>query len=42
MTEQENLEDYPELERDDFRAVYEYAARLVEDPDLAILILDHD
>jgi uncharacterized protein (DUF433 family) len=28
MTEQEILEDYPELERDDFRAVYEYAARL--------------
>jgi uncharacterized protein (DUF433 family) len=28
MTEDQILEDYPELERDDFRAVYEYAARL--------------
>ena len=28
MSEQEILDDYPELERDDFRAVYEYAARL--------------
>jgi len=27
-TEQQILEDYPELEADDFRAVYEYAARL--------------
>lgn len=27
MSESEILEDYPELERDDFRAVYEYAAR---------------
>jgi uncharacterized protein (DUF433 family) len=26
--EQEILDDYPELERDDFKAVYEYAARL--------------
>jgi uncharacterized protein (DUF433 family) len=28
MTEIEILDDYPELERDDFRAVYEYAARV--------------
>jgi uncharacterized protein (DUF433 family) len=28
MTEQEILEDYPELESDDFRAVYEFAARM--------------
>jgi uncharacterized protein (DUF433 family) len=28
MTEQEILEDYPELEPDDFRAVYEFAARM--------------
>jgi uncharacterized protein (DUF433 family) len=28
MTEREILEDYPELEADDFRAVYDYAARL--------------
>lgn len=28
MTESEILEDYPELERDDFRAVYEYAAKM--------------
>ncbi|MGA2182508.1 MAG: DUF433 domain-containing protein [Bryobacteraceae bacterium] len=28
MTESQILDDYPELERDDFRAVYEYAARL--------------
>jgi uncharacterized protein (DUF433 family) len=27
-TEDEIIADYPELERDDFRAVYEYAARL--------------
>lgn len=27
MTESEILEDYPELEPEDFRAVYEYAAR---------------
>ena len=28
MTEQEILDDYPELEPDDFRAVYEFAAKL--------------
>jgi uncharacterized protein (DUF433 family) len=28
MTESEILDDYPELERDDFRAVYEYAAKM--------------
>jgi uncharacterized protein (DUF433 family) len=28
MTEQEILEDYPELRADDFRAVYEFAARM--------------
>ncbi|MDQ2712600.1 MAG: DUF433 domain-containing protein [Acidobacteriota bacterium] len=28
MTESEILEDYPELEQDDFRAIYEYAARI--------------
>jgi uncharacterized protein (DUF433 family) len=28
MSEDEILDDYPELERDDFRAVYEYAARV--------------
>lgn len=28
MTESEILEDYPELEREDFRAVYEFAARV--------------
>ena len=28
MSEDEILSDYPELEREDFRAVYEYAARL--------------
>jgi uncharacterized protein (DUF433 family) len=27
-SEGEILEDYPELERDDFLAVYDYAARL--------------
>lgn len=27
-SEDEILEDYPELEREDFKAVYEYAARL--------------
>jgi uncharacterized protein (DUF433 family) len=27
-TEDEILEDYPELEKDDFRAVYDYAARM--------------
>ena len=28
MTEEEILEDYPELEKEDFRAVFEYAARV--------------
>ena len=28
MTESEILEDYPELEHDDFPAVYEYAAKV--------------
>ena len=28
MSEQEILQDYPELEPDDFRAVYEFASRL--------------
>jgi len=28
MTEEEIIADYPELNRDDFRAVYEYAARV--------------
>ena len=28
MTEKEILEDYPELEPDDFRAVYEFAVRM--------------
>jgi len=28
MTEDDILRDYPELEREDIRAVYEYAARL--------------
>jgi uncharacterized protein (DUF433 family) len=28
MTEQQNLDDYPELQPDDFRAVYEFAAKL--------------
>jgi uncharacterized protein (DUF433 family) len=28
MTEEEIISDYPELDPDDFRAVYEYAARL--------------
>jgi uncharacterized protein (DUF433 family) len=28
MSEKEILDDYPELEPDDFRAVYEYAAKL--------------
>jgi uncharacterized protein (DUF433 family) len=27
MTERQILDDYPELEPDDFRAVYEFAAR---------------
>ncbi|HEY1945484.1 MAG TPA: DUF433 domain-containing protein [Bryobacteraceae bacterium] len=28
MTEDEILDDYPELKRDDFRAVYEYATKV--------------
>ena len=28
MTEAQIMDDYPELEKDDFRAVYEYAARV--------------
>jgi uncharacterized protein (DUF433 family) len=28
MTEQEILDDYPELERDDFPAVYDFAAHM--------------
>jgi len=28
MTQDQILEDYPELEPDDFRAAYEYAARV--------------
>ena len=28
MTEQQILQDYPELEPDDFRVVYEYASRI--------------
>ena len=28
MTEKQILDDYPELESEDFRAVYEFAARL--------------
>ena len=28
MTEQEILEDFPQLEPEDFRAVYEFAARM--------------
>ena len=28
MSEEQILEDYPELEKDDFRAVYEFAARM--------------
>ncbi len=28
MTEVQILDDYPELEKDDFRAVYDYAARI--------------
>ena len=28
MSEKEILDDYPELESDDFRAVYEFAARM--------------
>jgi uncharacterized protein (DUF433 family) len=28
MTEEQILADYPELQRDDFRAVYDFASRL--------------
>ncbi len=28
MSEQQILDDYPELEREDFRAVYDYATRV--------------
>lgn len=28
MSEEQIISDYPELEREDFRAVYEYAARV--------------
>ena len=28
VTEQQILDDYPELEKEDFQAVYDYAARL--------------
>jgi uncharacterized protein (DUF433 family) len=28
MSEEQILADYPELQKDDFKAVYEYAARL--------------
>jgi len=28
MTERQILDDYPELEADDFRAVYEFAAKM--------------
>jgi uncharacterized protein (DUF433 family) len=28
MSEDQIIEDYPELEKDDFRAVYDYAARV--------------
>jgi uncharacterized protein (DUF433 family) len=38
MTEQEILADYPELQPDDFRAVYEFAA----DPELGVLVPDRD
>jgi uncharacterized protein (DUF433 family) len=38
MTEQEILADYPELQPDDFRAVYEFAA----DPELEVLVPDRD
>ena len=45
MTEQQILDDYPELVPDAFRAVYEFAARITEfaaDPELAVLVLDRD
>lgn len=38
MSEQQILEDYPELEPEDFPAVYEFAS----DPELAVLVLDRD
>ena len=49
LNESEILDDYPELERDDFRAVYEYAAKLGQrvaleaafDEDLSQQISDH-
>jgi uncharacterized protein (DUF433 family) len=28
VSEEQIIEDYPELEKDDFRAVYDYAARV--------------
>jgi len=28
VTEEQILDDYPELERDDFRAIYDFASRL--------------
>jgi uncharacterized protein (DUF433 family) len=28
MSEEQILDDYPELEKDDFRAIYDYAARV--------------
>ena len=28
MSEEQIIEDYPELKKDDFRAVYDYAARV--------------
>jgi uncharacterized protein (DUF433 family) len=34
MTEQQILDDYPELEPDDFPAVYEFAARMGRRVDL--------
>jgi len=39
MTEQEILADYPELEADDFRAVYDFAARANWSPDYSNCIL---
>jgi uncharacterized protein (DUF433 family) len=32
MSEQEILDDYPALEAEDFRAVYEFAARMGDAP----------
>ena len=37
MTEQQILDDYPELESHDFRAVYEFAARLGSRPPEIVL-----